>query len=393
MGTVNGKLGDMVFYRRKGSQQQRAYIKKMFDANTRSQVEQRSQLANVVCFYRSAKRLLNHSFTDAPSNQSSYNAFVSANLNKVNVYLPKSIADKNGCIVAPYQISKGSLSPIQITGAGDDATTNIALGSLTISATTTIADFTAALLANNTSILEGDQLSYISCVQGQDVQLGIPIMTVGYYEVTLSLANTELLLSYMPEQAVANKSGFLGHGSHVNSGGFAWILSRKTEEGKIVASPQVLILNDFSTLINYQGTVAIDRAVSSYNATEEPFLDPGSDSESANVSLASVSSVKIGSTTLTPGSTYNVSISNGTSTVTINGSNLGDISTVALVINGVSYNLTDVTATDTKITGTLTTTSAISATAINVRLNGSVAYTWTVTSSSSGDQGADPLGD
>lgn len=391
MGTLTGKLGESVFSRRNGEQVSRAYIRHPKNPNTVRQSRQRTQIANIVNFYRSAKSLLDHSMTGRKSQRSSYNEFVSANLNKVKVFLPKSVADKQGCIVAPYQVSRGPLPAIEISGASDNAVTNIAVGSLTINSTTTIGEFTQALLDNNASIQSGDQLSYVSFIQGQNVQLGMPTMTVGYYEITLDLSSSELVSSYWPEQAYNVVGGFIAHGDHVANGGFCWILSRKMPDGSLVASPQVVIMNDYTLLSQYQGGVAIDTATRSYNANSEAFLIPGSDLASGLSSAVNVSSLKIGSRVLSAGSTSPLSITTAATAVVVTGSNLSAVAAASLRLNGVAVAGTDVRASDSQVTFTITSTTSGNVSNVELLLDNKVVFTWQKVESGGGG-GEDPLG-
>lgn len=298
MGTQSGKLGESVMFRRKGEQITRAYLKRIANPQTRSQMTQRTQLGNIVNMYRSAKRLLDHSFTNVKSNQSSYNGFVSKNLGRTSVFLPKKVSENGGVVVAPYQISDGSLAPIVISGAGDNAVTNIALGTLAIDDSTTVGQFAAALIDNNQSIIAGDQLSYVSFVQTTNVELSVPSVEVGYYEVTLDRSDNSLLSDYMPAQAINIVNGFLAHGAHVNNGGFAWILSRKSPDKKLDCTPQHLIMNDYSVFTQYQGTTAADVATRSYGGGDEQFLDPGESSMSGTSAQVTVAGVTVDGTSL-----------------------------------------------------------------------------------------------
>lgn len=395
LGTVAGKLGDMVFFRAKGTQRTRTYIKKMADAQTRAQGAMRTQLQNLVSFYRSAKRLLDHSFTDRTPIQSSYNAFVSANLNKTRVYLPKNMAQKGAAIVAPYKVSSGSLPPIIVSGVGDDAVTNLAIGTLAISDTLTIADLSVALLDNNQSLQQGDQLSYVSVKQLTDVTTSVPVMEVGYYEITLDTTNTELVSAYMPTQAIANKNGFIGHGSHVADGGFCWVISRRDENGKLIASPQFLILNSYTVYNLYCNDSAEEVATRSYSDNNDLFLDPGDNSEAGISNVPSVSALSVAGTTLTAGA-GSVSVASGSVSIAINGGNLADVEAVVIKINGTSYTMNISTKGATLITGTITVGSAVTAENFIVMLDGVSAYGWTATSgggdsSDSGDP-FDPYG-
>lgn len=361
MGTVSGKLGDAVFYRRQGEQQQRAYIRKVNDAQTRAQYTQRSQMANLVAFYRNVSTLLDHSFTNRPSNQSSYNAFVSHNLGKVKVYLDKPAASAGACVVAPYVVSSGSLPSIVVTGTGVTAVTNISVGSLVDLPSVSVAEFTQALLANNASIQEGDQLTYLSIVQSTNVQTSYPIIEAGYYEVTLSTLDDTKLGDIMPEQAIAVQGGYLAHGEKVADGGFCWILSRKDASGKLLCSRQSLIATSTSLYKSYSDTAAVTRAVTSYSASDDKLLYPGGSTDSGTNAAPSISSVEIGGTTLSNGMYKFSSSSWGAApSLTINGSNLADVDTVIVTITGgdnseysAAITASDLVKTKTKLTGTL----------------------------------------
>lgn len=376
MGTASGKIGDVVLMRRNGQQVQRMYIQQVRNPNTTRQASQRTLISNIVSFYRSARTLLDHSMTSRKANRSSYNEFVAANLGRVKVYLPKSVADKQGCIVAPYQISRGVLPAIETTGSGDASVTNIALGGLTPGATTTIGKFTQAILENNASFAAGDQLSYVSFVQGQNVELGIPTITCGYYEITLNVNSQEQLSDYWPKQAYSVAGGFLAHGRHVANGGFAWIRSRKNTDGTLEVSPQYVIMNDTTMLAAYTGENARVTAVASYGAGDDPFLVPGGNSSAGTSGGVNVSSVKIGSRTLTPGANTSFSLETGEQQVAVTGSNLNGVTKASIVADGTTLAGTEVVATDSSVTFTINPTAQIYADTILLQLNDATVYRW-----------------
>lgn len=297
MGTVKGKIGDLVFMRRKGEQVQRAYVKPK-NAMTRSQYAQRSQITNIVRLYQASPSFFMKAFENKPANQSDYNALVSRNLNKdPKVYLPKEVAEAGGGVAAPYIITDGSLQPILVSGFGADAVTNIAIGDLSVTSTTTIAELSAAILANNTFIEAGDQLSYVSIEQFQDN--GIPKLRLRKFEFVVNEAAEGLVTDYWPEQALANKEGFIGHGALVYTGAFAWVLSRVVDS-KLKVSRQRLVLTAQTINTSYTSSDAITRAQASYNATQSPFLDPNSDASGSAVPSvgASVAAVSLSNTNL-----------------------------------------------------------------------------------------------
>lgn len=303
MGTINGKIGDLVFMRRNGEQIQRAYVKPK-NAMTRSQYTQRSQITNIVRLYQASPSFFQKAFENKPTNQSDYNALVSRNLGKdPKVYLPKEVAEAGGGVAAPYLITDGTLQSILVSGVGADAVTNIAIGELEITPQLTVAELSAAILANNTFIEAGDQISYISIEQYQDN--GIPKLRLRKFELVVNTAAEGLVTDYWPVQALANKEGFIGHGDLVYTGAFAWVLSR-VANGKLKVSRQRLVLTAQNINTNFTSSDAITRAQVSYGAALPIFLDPNSDAAGSTVPSvgASVASVRLNDTDLNSSSDF-----------------------------------------------------------------------------------------
>lgn len=386
LGYARGKVGDLVFARRLGQQTTRAYNANPKDAKTRSQVTQRVKMANVIAMYRALKSICNHSFEGVKEGQTSYSAFVSANLKSNQVSLTKEAASLGACVVAPYLISRGSLASIVVEGLGADAVTNIALGELAIDEQTTIGEFATALVANNAGIEYGDQLTYLSLVQQTDVNTGYPIVTTGIYEVTLNSGSTDLLRKFIPAVGSTAKNGFLAHGSLIGRGAFAWILSRKPIGGSLMVSTQRLILTSPDVYSDFASDTANTRAISSYGYTIEPILNPGvsgapagdagggssSGGSSGTTSQPSVSSIAIDSTTITAAYASAVSLSSGSHNLVINGSNLSSDMTVT--INSISATISS--ATSTTATCTFNVNSTTNWSQILVSINGVRVFTW-----------------
>lgn len=297
--TITGKLGAYVFMRRNGEQVQRSWVKPK-NAMTRSQYSQRSQITNIVRIYQASPSFFQRAFENKPTNQSDYNALVARNLGKdPKVYLPKEVAEAGGGVVAPYLITDGTLQPILVSGVGADAVTNIAIGELEITPQLTVAELSAAILANNTFIEAGDQLSYISIEQFQDN--GVPKLRFRKFELVVNTAAEGLVADFWPVQALANKEGFIGHGALVYTGAFAWVLSRVVA-GKLKVSRQRLILTAQNINTNFTSSDAITRAQVSYGAKLPIFLDPNSDaagsvvpSVGASVATVSMSDIPLNS--------------------------------------------------------------------------------------------------
>lgn len=395
LGYARGKVGDLVFARRLGQQTTRAYNSNPKDAKTRSQVTQRVKMANVIAMYRALKNICNHSFEGLDVGQTSYSAFVKANLTGNKVSLTKEAASFGACVVAPYLISRGSLPSIQVEGTGADAVTNIAVGNLTISGTTTIGQFADALVANNAGIEYGDQLTYVSLVQQTDANSGYPIVVAGIYEVTLNSGSTDKVRDFIPEVGTTVKNGFLAHGALIGRGGFAWILSRKPTGASLMVSTQRLVLTSPDVYDQFATADANTRAISSYGFTMEPILAPGvvgapagpsagggsGDSGSGGSSSGgssevggnpSVSSIKVDDDTITAATPDEFTLTQGQHTLVINGSNLS--SGMNVTFNNIAVTISS--ASSTAATGTFNIDAQTTVKDIILKINGSSVFTW-----------------
>lgn len=295
LGYAKGKVGSLVYSRLRGEQITRAYNAKPANPRSESQQLQRTKLANLVNFYRRGRSLLNHSFTNKKENQSSYNAFVSRNINVNAVRLTKNEAAAAMSVVGPFTISDGVLPPIQISGGGINAVTNIAVGSFVINEeTTTVAQLSAAIINNNAEWMEGDQLTYVSVVQNGGVDGGYPFVQFSYVEMDLNLSDSTLLRTLFPAYALSIRSGFIGHGEYVADGGFAYIHSRKSSTGALQASRQELILTANTLYNEYSGDAQSAAATRSYGASQGYLLVPdGSRAGQETEGVPVIASVKI----------------------------------------------------------------------------------------------------
>lgn len=381
LGYARGKVGSLVFARRLGQQVTRAYNANPKDAATLAQTKQRVRLANVVNMYRATRSLTNHSFEGAMGGQTSYNLFVRYNLGNNSVVLTKEAASFGACVVAPYLISKGTLPSIQVQGLGASAVTNIVVGSLVINDETTIGAFADALIANNPGINYGDQLTYLSLVQANDANTGYPMVQAAIHEVTLHQGETELLRTYLPAVATAVREGNLAHGELIGRGGFCWILSRKNADGSLSVSSQRIILTSADVANQYSTPLALTKAVDSYGFNADAILVPDGSGQSGSASgggsaATSISSVSLNAVTLVNGSAGATTIKSGSNAIIINGSNLSSESAVSVSVNGQNLAVTVDSGTATRLTGSFSAASQISASEIGIIIDGVQLYTW-----------------
>lgn len=415
LGYARGKVGDVVLTRMGGQQVERAYNKNPKNPQSKSQQLQRTKLANLVNFYRRGRSLLNHSFTNRPASQSSYNQFVSRNIGVTPIRLTRAQAAAGASIVGPYIISDGVLQPIQVTGGGVDAVTNIAVGGLTINdETTTVGQLSAAIIANNADWQEGDQLTYVSVVQNGGVDGGDPFAQFSYIEMDLVPSDTTLLRSLMPTYALSVRNGFIGHGEYVADGGYAWIHSRKSSAGALQASRQSLILTANTLYADYASSEQTNAATRSYGAQGDYLLVPdGSKAGQEMEGVPVIASVTLDGELLRNGkSGFGRSLTTSSSvTIVISGSNLDvrddlepeEVFGMSFARTGestVNFTPTDITANSkTSITVTATPSEDVDAGdygTINVQFNnndgGYVEQTYTIAQSESGSgTGGNPL--
>ena len=184
----------------------------------------------------------------------------------------KSEADSGGCIAAPYQITQGSLPSIVVTGEGAEAKTDIALGSLTISASTTVAEFAKAVVDNNADFDYGDQISFYDVLQRVNAETQIPYCQFSASYVVLDKNSEVKLWDLVNKAGFASVGGVLAHGEDEGDGVFAWVHSRY-DGGKTRVSTQFLVNNN-SLLDDYRSDDAYAAACKSYGGVSTVFLQP-----------------------------------------------------------------------------------------------------------------------
>lgn len=280
---ISGSAGNVTFKVRNGETIVSEKVTQVRNPRTNAQMQTRTKWGNIIAMYKGIRPLLNYGFENKPKNLSDYNMFVKLNMQRPAVYLTKQQVAGGGCVACAYQITQGSLPAIVITGTGNSAATDIYLGSLTISATTTVADFSKAVVQNNADYKYGDQISFFEITQQTNAETGIPYCQFKATRVILDAADTKVLWD------VAGRAGFYGQDSmlaHYGSafvGAFGWVHSRKSD-GKTLVSSQNLISANATLLAEHQGDNAYSLSKSSYGASIESFLIPNGEATGGSTS-------------------------------------------------------------------------------------------------------------
>ena len=331
MSKISGSAGNLTFSVKGGEQIMSARIEKVRNPRTPAQVSQRVKFPNVVATYRAFHGLLDECFEQKRRKKrvrlvSNYNRFMAINLLSRPVFLTRSESAAGYCIAAPYQISEGSLASIATQGTGTDTYTDIALGDLEITDDTTIAQFSNAVVRNNSLYEYGDAICYLSALQIVEVATGVPRINASLYKVTLDAANEEPLRTVAPSFGFSVTSGHLGHGEDIGQGAFAWVHSRRTYEGLQVSSQRLVAYN--TLFQQYNNDIALDAATRTYGVQQVP-IAPDTSGDLAQPALAAVSSLTVGGLQRTTGSkAFSISPSD---TILMQGSTLDSGGAVQLV--------------------------------------------------------------
>lgn len=292
---LSGKIGQMVYVKRKNGQTvvYEAPAKVSTPLRTEAQMQQRMQFTNLAAVNTQFHQTLKKGFEGIGNQMSDYNAFVQANANVVRVYVPKQVRLNGGCVLAPYQITRGKLPSIVLTKDGEDRlVTDIALGGLVITEATTVAEFSAAVLMYNEGYEAGDQVTFFYGVQTVDQVTHIPRAKITGAKVVLDLQDGETALwDVTGSLGFASVGGYLGMSGTIVDGAAAWIHSRENASGLSVSTQFLYV--DSSVLAAYQTDEAFAVSAESYGGvnTSAVFLQPR-----GNVVRGAVASQSGGST-------------------------------------------------------------------------------------------------
>ena len=265
------KYGTVVYEARKTSVPQR----------TEAQMQVRTQWGNLAAVYKQFNQTLKKGFEGLNGKMHDYNAFLQANTNVVKVYVPKSVRLNGGSVLAPYQITRGTLPSVAMTkGADGVLVSDVRVGSLVIGAETTVADLANAVIALNDGWQAGDQLTFFYGVQTTDAVTGIPRARIYGYKVMLNPGDSTPLLEVVNgvgfTSVASAGSGFvLGMDRAIEDGAAVWIHSREDGTGGLKVSTQFMYV-DSSVLAQFQTSSAFAGAAESYGGinAQAVFLQP-----------------------------------------------------------------------------------------------------------------------
>ena len=271
---LNGSAGNLTFRQNGGQTIVSEKITQTTNAKTELQQKHRMKWANIIREYQVLQPYMKLAFGGTRNGRNDYNKFMSTNLSMTPVYLTKTEVNAGICIVAPYEITHGTVKSITVSGKGKNAVTDISLGSLNISETTTVAEFSNAVVQNNKLYEYGDQITYFLVNQVVNEVTNIPMAEVDACCIVLDKSNEAKLLTLVDVRGFSVQEECLAAQTSNNFGdhGMAWIHSRK-HNGKTIISTQYLICEN-KLLEQYQSEDTYQEAVESYGGVSDVYLTP-----------------------------------------------------------------------------------------------------------------------
>ena len=282
-----GGAGGYTFYVRGGEQviRQRKNNSNYGDtaSRTRAQMIRRIRWGNLVNVFKAISTWQKKAYDSKMHGQTDYNIFMQLNINHVSVAESKEMCEAGCAVVEDYQVSRGSLAPIQleVVSGSINYASSINLSG-TITGTTTVGQLSADILANNPEFLPGDNIAIIFLRNYQVPRVEWPYASSVYTEITLDASSTKLLSSVTNLSGRLNVTendtlGIVGVQSSADSPlhevGAVMIHTRKSASDLKVSS-QNIVLTDQTIITAYSGADWDEQCILSYGLTEDAPLEP-----------------------------------------------------------------------------------------------------------------------
>lgn len=346
---ITGNVGSMNFRRKDGeivAAQRATTNSSKGDGASYAQRLHRIRIANIANIYRAIALIEKRGWENKGANQSDFNMFSKFNLANSPVFLTKQEAELGAAVVAPYAVSRGSLSPTngRYTG-GTIFNFGLSIGEGAIDwDTISIPDFSARIIENNKGWEYGDKLSACVCHQITRTVSGVtvPQVEVVYLEITLD-ANSTQLVSDMGNWDAMQLDAANDHTLQFLDGGdAAFVIHSRETTGHLLTSEQdMVLLNPFSEIYRtYTSDAQRDAAMQSYGYKDAVLLDPNSENASAGSASFFFNKIIITGRGNEIGVSNGASIEYGTPCIFgVYGGNLNsaDIKVVSVVERGTPY--------------------------------------------------------
>lgn len=160
LGYARGSVGDVVFSRVKGQQTGRARNRQPSNPKSEAQMQQRARFAYLSKFYaRATKAFFKFSFESKKSNESDYNAFMSANMSITPWATRKMIESPYTPYVGAFRVCQGSLPSLDGLVLMNNWRLQIPFSWL--KEVPTVADLSSSLLDYAPQLSVGDYVTFV----------------------------------------------------------------------------------------------------------------------------------------------------------------------------------------------------------------------------------------
>lgn len=277
---LKGKIGDTTYYVSQSRQLARQALNNSNYGETASRTDvqqaRRVKWANLVNFYSGNKAWMKKAYENLPAGVSVFNRFMQLNIGSADVALTRQEAQAKTWVPASYRLTQGSLPPMAASFQGEMPKAAIR-GELAISAETTVAQFSAALIAANAEFRSGDAIVFVAFfgeAAQPSPQNSLTAATYVYEELLLDTEDTSLMKVKYP--SFSHDGGFLVNERGDGAGGAVFIHTRKSA-GKLFVSTQDIALNDLlqEELTEWRSSAQMAKAIASYGESTSVPLAPG----------------------------------------------------------------------------------------------------------------------
>ena len=267
----SGRIGGMVLYERNGKQYVRQLPERHGPLNrSYARMVRWCAWGNTINLWKAIPAEARGLFESLTPGRTAYNEFVASAQTAQRVYLTKWLTASCACVVTEVPVSRGSLVDIRVTPMADRCVTDIALGGLVATSSTTVAEFSKAVICHNAGYADGDTLLFLLACQLVEYDTGRPYVAMRCDRLVLSLVDFTPLA-----YRVSGSIGFDCWQDRLCSsqrplGGMAWVHIRKGCRGRMMVSTQRLVANNADLLERYGSQEAFLASADSYGGITAP---------------------------------------------------------------------------------------------------------------------------
>lgn len=158
IGSLSGKLGNVRIWKSGNNTIAAIIPHEARNPRTEAQMRQRVKINNILNIYKILKPALRENYEGIDGNRNAATFFRKYNLMQKPVWLTCMEKDRNRCVLAPYIVSHGIITPIQYSATKTALTSNIGIGDLEVSPETQIDTLTGMIRQHNEDWSDGDTL-------------------------------------------------------------------------------------------------------------------------------------------------------------------------------------------------------------------------------------------